>query len=524
MASFTYPGVYIEELSSGQHTITGVATSIAAFIGWAPQGPVLQATLVQSWSDYQAIYGGLSNPASYLSYAVNQFFANGGTQAYIVRLVANENTTGASQVATTATNMVSTLTLFASNPGAWGNNLQIVITPSSADATRFSLLVQLVSGGMTTTLESYSNLSASATDSQYVVTVIDSDSNYITFMDPANNPPVPPTTAPSTPVAASVLLGATTKALDGDVLDPTDGSGKFESTLAPTSATTPFTGYRLLDPVEIFNILCVPGESDATQIEALQGYCAGRRAFYIIDPPQVSTASGLNTSGPAGNGGTAISGQYLSNSAYYFPWVLAPDPLVGNRPRLFPPSGFVAGIYASTDASRGVWKAPAGINASLSGVLGLQYALTDAQNGSLNPKAINCLRQFKVYGDVVWGARTLAGNDQAGSQWKYVPIRRLALFLESSLYDGTQWVVFEPNDETLWGQVRMNVGTFMQGLFLQGAFAGTTPQQAYFVKCDAENNPPASVALGVVNILVGFAPLYPAEFVVIQIQQIVNQS
>ena len=180
MASFTYPGVYIEELSSGQHTITGVATSIAAFIGWAPQGPVLQATLVQSWSDYQAIYGGLSNPASYLSYAVNQFFTNGGTQAYIVRLVANENTTGASQVATTATNTVSTLTLFASNPGAWGNNLQIVITPSSADATRFSLLVQLVSGGMTTTLESYSNLSASATDPQYVVTVIDSDSNYIT--------------------------------------------------------------------------------------------------------------------------------------------------------------------------------------------------------------------------------------------------------------------------------------------------------------------------------------------------------
>jgi phage tail sheath protein FI len=154
----------------------------------------------------------------------------------------------------------------------------------------------------------------------------------------------------------------------------------------------------------------------------------------------------------------------------------------------------------------------------------LQYSLTDGQNGSLNPKAVNCLRQFSVYGDVVWGARTLAGNDEAGSQWKYVPIRRLALFLESSLYDGTQWVVFEPNDETLWGQVRMNVGTFLQGLFLQGAFAGTTPQQAYFVKCDAENNPASSVALGVVNILVGFAPLYPAEFVVIQIQQIVGQN
>jgi phage tail sheath protein FI len=170
-----------------------------------------------------------------------------------------------------------------------------------------------------------------------------------------------------------------------------------------------------------------------------------------------------------------------------------------------------------------VWKAPAGINASLTGVSGLQYKLTDAENGDLNIQAINCLRQFKVYGDVVWGARTLQGNDQAGSEWKYIPIRRLALYIESSLYDGTQWVVFEPNDTPLWSQIRLNVGAFMQGLFLQGAFQGTTPQQAYFVKCDAENNPQASIDLGIVNILVGFAPLYPAEFVVIQIQQIAGQ-
>jgi phage tail sheath protein FI len=154
---------------------------------------------------------------------------------------------------------------------------------------------------------------------------------------------------------------------------------------------------------------------------------------------------------------------------------------------------------------------------------GLTTILTDLQNGTLNTQAINCLRSFPVYGDVVWGARTLRGNDQVGSEWKYVPIRRLALFLESSLYDGTQWVVFEPNDERLWSQIRMNVGAFMQGLFLQGAFQGTTPQQAYFVKCDAENNPQSSIDLGIVNILVGFAPLYPAEFVVIQIQQMAGQ-
>jgi len=170
-----------------------------------------------------------------------------------------------------------------------------------------------------------------------------------------------------------------------------------------------------------------------------------------------------------------------------------------------------------------VWKAPAGIDAGLAGEAGLTIPLTDLQNGTLNIHAVNCLRNFPVYGDVIWGSRTLRGSDPVGSEWKYVPIRRLALFLESSLYQGTQWGVFEPNDERLWGQIRMNVGAFMQGLFLQGAFQGTTAQSAYFVKCDRENNPQASIDLGIVNVLVGFAPLYPAEFVVIQIQQMAGQ-
>jgi phage tail sheath protein FI len=520
MAALNYLGVYIEELQSAQHTITGAATSIAVFIGWAPQGPVQQATLVQSWSDYQALFGGIANSASYLSYAVNQFFGNGGTQAYIVRLVADANTTGATQTAATASKAVSTLHLWASNPGAWGNNLSISITLSKSDTSKFSLLVQLVVNGQTTTLESYSNLSVVSTDPQYVVSVIDSDSNYITFLNPTTTPPSAPSSAPAMPSAVTSLSLA--GGHDGDVLDPTDTTGKFLATLNLTSANG--TTIPWLDPLPIFNLVCIPGESNAATLEIFQQYCAVRLAFLIIDAPQSSTVSGLTTSGPAGSGGTAFSGQYLSNSAYYFPWVMAPDPLVGNRSRLFPPSGFVAGIYAATDANRGVWKAPAGIQASLGGVLGLQYTLSDAQNGSLNPQAINCLRQFQVYGNVVWGARTMAGNDEMGSQWKYVPIRRLALFIESSLYDGTQWVVFEPNDETLWGQIRLNVGTFLQGLFLQGAFAGSSPQQAYFVKCDGENNPAPSVALGVVNILVGFAPLYPAEFVVIQIQQIIGQN
>ncbi len=424
---------------------------------------------------------------------------------------------GPGVVAATAT-AGGSLTLFASSPGVWGDTLLVSITPLASNPSRFSLLVQQVgSSGQVTTLESYVNLSVQPTDSSYVVTVINNDSNYITFTNPKTNANVVPTAPPAATGTPVAFAGG----LDGTVLVPASDLN-FE--LALLSASNPSAGINLLDRVDIFNLLCVPGETDAPTISTLQAYCARKRAFFIVDSPQYTTISNLIQSGPVGSTSGSITGEYASNSAFYFPWVQAPDPLAGNRPTLFPPCGFVAGIYAATDASRGVWKAPAGINASLTGNSGLQYVLTDLENGSLNTQAVNCERQFKVYGDVVWGARTLAGNDQAGSEWKYVPIKRLALFMESSLYDGTKWVVFEPNDETLWGQIRLNVGTFLQGLFLQGAFAGTTPAQAYFVKCDVENNPPASTALGVVNILVGFAPVYPAEFVVIQIQQIVAQA
>jgi phage tail sheath protein FI/uncharacterized protein YjdB len=411
-----------------------------------------------------------------------------------------------------------TLALFAANPGAWGNNVQVSI--QSGSSGKFGLQVsQLQSNGVPKVVESYVNLSINSTDPQYVVNVIDNDSAYITFVNPATG--LPPTSLSGVPAATSSPISLAGGS-DGSVLLPaSDGNFEVELNAGGSSGNG---GVHLLDRVDIFNLLCVPNETDAPTISLLQEYCNVERAFYIVDPPQNTTVSNLEKFGPIGSTPGSITGQYSINSAYYFPWVMAPDPLLGNRVRLFPPCGFVAGIYAATDTARGVWKAPAGIEAGLTGAAGLQFVLTDLENGTLNIQAINCLRQFKVYGDVVWGARTLQGNDQAGSEWKYVPIRRLALFLESSLYDGTQWVVFEPNDETLWSQVRLNVGAFMQDLFQKGAFAGTTPQQAYFVKCDAENNPDSSVALGVVNILVGFAPLYPAEFVVIQIQQIAGQS
>jgi len=295
-----------------------------------------------------------------------------------------------------------------------------------------------------------------------------------------------------------------------------------------------FTGIYALEKVDLFNLLCIPeatraapGNPSALDItvdpnaiySAAIALCDSRRAFLLLDaPPNVNTVSGAvdwKTSG------LTVSD---ANGAAFFPRLRLPDPLNNYQLRTFAPCGVVAGLYARIDGTRGVWKAPAGIEATLSGVQSLVYKMTDAENGVLNPLGLNCFRTFPVYGSVLWGARTLVGADADASQWKYVPVRRIALFLEESLYRGTQWVVFEPNDEPLWAAIRLNIGSFMQNLFRQGAFQGQTPADAYFVKCDSDTTTQADIDLGIVNILVGFAPLKPAEFVIIQIQQMAGQG
>ncbi|CAN5908709.1 hypothetical protein BH23GEM7_BH23GEM7_23920 [soil metagenome] len=285
------------------------------------------------------------------------------------------------------------------------------------------------------------------------------------------------------------------------------------------------TGMYALEDADLFNILCLPAAAelaDAGEMQAVyadaEAYCEERRAFLLIDIPEsvnelneMETWLGEN------------EGLRHRNAAVYFPRVRFPDPLNANRLRSFAASGTVAGLYAATDASRGVWKAPAGTEARLRNVQGLDSLLTDRQNGVLNPLGVNALRNFPVYGNVSWGARTLDGADVQASDWKYIPVRRLALFLEESLYRGTKWVVFEPNDEPLWAQIRLNIGSFMQNLFRQGAFQGRTPREAYLVKCDRETTTQDDINRGIVNILVGFAPLKPAEFVIIRIQQLAGQ-
>ncbi len=316
--------------------------------------------------------------------------------------------------------------------------------------------------------------------------------------------------------------GATTRGSDGQ--DPTiiDNSSNIAAALIGEQDDK--TGLFALEDVDIFNILSIPQAAELEQNDMssiytqAEIYCEQRRAFLIVDiPPSEDTLQ------EAMDWLDDNAGLRHKNAAVYFPRPRIPDPLNDNRLRSVGASGTMAGLYARTDSTRGVWKAPAGIEGQLRNVPQLSYKLTDPENGQLNPLGMNALRNFDVFGNISWGARTLMGANQLVSDWKYIPVRRLALFLEESLFRGTQWVVFEPNDEPLWAQIRLNIGAFMQDLFRQGAFQGTTPRDAYLVKCDAETTTQNDINNGIVNIVVGFVPLKPAEFVVIKIQQLAGQ-
>ena len=311
-------------------------------------------------------------------------------------------------------------------------------------------------------------------------------------------------------------VAAADEASDGGPLEERDftGAGKESAN----------EGLYALNKADLFNLLCIPGYKDTGSgfdvdkglVSSAASYCEARCAMLLLDSPVSWSTTAAAKAGIALGVGTTSK-----NAALFFPRLRQPNPEPNSRD--FGSSGAVAGVFARTDRLRGVWKAPAGLEAALIGVPELTVRLTDAENGELNPLAVNCLRSFPGKGKVVWGARTLAGADRAGSEWKYIPVRRTALFIEESLYRGTQWVVFEPNDEPLWAQIRLNIGAFMHGLFRNGAFQVCTPRDAYFVKCDTETTTQSDIDLGVVNIILGFAPLNPAEFVVVKIQQMAGR-
>jgi len=572
----TYPGVYIEEIPSGVRTITGVATSITAFVGQALSGPTDEPITINNFGDFERLFGGLWKD-SMLGYAVRDFFLNGGSQAIIVRLYEVDTSQGAKPAKTPVT--VGKFGLEAAYFGAWGANLRANIDTNTTDDKLFNLTVRDVSPSGR--VEKHMNLTVEDGDRR-IDNVLKAESKLVRVKGAMPTPAdlkevqdaakklaeeqkklddmvkADPNDA-GIPAQRTAVETART-ALNGLALDPVsqaeqkladarrtnspnsqavkDAEKAVKDALdaiatsngAPLTAAS-FTGpgkenakegLYALRKADLFNILCIPpytntGDVDVSLIAEAAVYCERRRAMLLVDPR--STWADKD----AAKAGVIDVGTNSKNAALFFPRLVMPDPLRENRLANFVPSGAVAGIFARTDTQRGVWKAPAGLDATLVGVSALSVPLTDAENGELNPLGINCLRTLPPVGRVVWGSRTLQGDDRMASEWKYIPVRRTALFIEESLYRGTQWVVFEPNDEPLWAQIRLNVGAFMHNLFRQGAFQGKTPRDAYFVKCDKETTTQNDINLGIVNIIVGFAPLKPAEFVIIKLQQIAGQ-
>lgn len=570
----TYPGVYIEEIPSGVRTITGVATSITAFIGRTLMGPRDEPTPINNFGDFERQFGGLAVDYP-LSYAVRDFYLNGGSQASIVRLYRDPAT--ASDASATFT--IDGLGFIAKSPGEWGKKLRTTIDVEVSEEvkTRLGLTASdalfnlTLSHGSST--EKFLNVSVDD-NARRIDRVLKAESNLIDWKGawPGPVPAVPNIKAAA--VAYTALLadpGDATKqtAYEDAKLLLDDDATAAEKTLAVALAASPQvpaditaaqaaivaaetamngsdgqaldqttyegsktnkTGLYALDKADLFNLLCIPpdtreGDTPGAVYQTAMSYCKERRAMLIVDAPAAWSANKETAAATAqaGLAGLGLSGEAARNAALYFPRVLESDPLRDGQTDTFVPCGIIAGIMARTDTSRGVWKAPAGLDSSMNGIQGVNVNLNDDENGMLNPLGINCLRAFPINGRVIWGARTLRGADQLADEWKYIPVRRTALFIEESLYRGTQWVVFEPNDEPLWSQIRLNIGAFMHNLFRQGAFQGATPRQAYFVKCDKETTTQNDIDRGIVNIVVGFAPLKPAEFVIIKLQQIAGE-
>jgi len=646
----SYPGVYVEEVSSGVRPITAASTSTAAFIGEAEKGSLSEAVLIYNFTQFQNLYGGFLDN-SRLAHAVYQFFNNGGSQCYIIRVSGTNTHTASIGLADRGATPQLSLTVSAVSPGDWGNRIELAVSDGIRDpANEFNLKVYME--GETTPRESFENLSMVPGAPNFAETATGNSKSIRITVNPANSndtagsslgagaPSLPlpagrtrlrvnvnndgyqeinlqdgvgadagqaadlstaaniataiqfvarqlarqrSTTDPqafasftasvssgalllssgTTGVASSVsvapasdaaadasnalklgrlvlgaketLGGAVTRPANNSVAVPrylvgdhaTPAAGVFAGSVVkgsdgdPVTTDQPFVNsFGLLDRITDVSVLAVPGRGSNVLVGEGMNYCAKRPlsdCFFIGDLSEDDDAVGELQA--------FVNGISPKNSygAVYAPWLLMLDPTGRSKePVAVPPSGFVAGLYAKTDAQRGVWKAPAGTAAALAGATGLKINFTDVEQGNLNPDPyhVNLIRQFPAAGRIIWGARTITSD----AEWRYVPVRRTAIFLRVSIYNGIQWAVFEPNDEPLWSQLRLNINSFMMTLFRRGAFQGATPAQAFFVKCDGESTTQDDIDQGIVNVLVGFAPLKPAEFVVVKISQKAGQS
>lgn len=544
----TYPGVYIQELPSSVHSISPAPTSIAVFIGYThpflTENPGVPVQCF-SFADYQRNFGGFfSSPwqVDYVGQAVFQFFINGGATCYVVGLKSQH--------------------VYDSN-----GTQKFAVLPATAEITdgtgKITLTATQPAGiagsGVTTGIlmqVTVSNLAKTTNTNDTADVVISYGTTVETYRKVLIAPPSTPTPGSMSLDLVSALASSSLVTAAAGSPAPTAfeaGTTTFTYTGAASSTVVPDTNLpwsviepsgvdfltalgdgQPLDKVTVFNLLVLPGittqsfeNPPAAAFNVLSdalSYCERKRAFLILDSPPGVTVEALIT-GLTASTPTTVN-PISTNGAIYFPWLQTADPLTGAA-STSPPSGFVAGMFAQEDNARGVWKSPAGLETALLGTPGVVPGgvMTDMQQGVLNNQAINSIRQFPGLTPVIFGARTLAYTDLAlKDQWGYVAVRRMALFLEQSLYANLTWAVFEPNDTPLWNALTQEVSAFMLSLFRQGAFAGTTPRQAFLVQCDSTTTTPTDVANGIVNILVAFAPLRPAEFVVVQIAQMAGQA
>jgi phage tail sheath protein FI len=507
MPEYLYPGVYIEEIDTGNKPIEGVSTSTVGFLGLAERGPAVP-TLVTSFGEYRRSFGSYVNENGadrYLAYAVEGFFTNGGLRCYVQR-VFHRDAQNANNSAQPASALVDNkMTITAIGPGAWGNRLAYRIDAAGLkDGTLFKLTVMYwpdaLPGDVAAApnssppppvIEVFDNLSAVPSASTFYESEVNGFSNLVTVKQGAAGPPA--LNNAGTPFGNQGAEGAALAPADfqGDATDPANK-----------------TGLEALADIDDISILCCPDEfyfgvRDHTVAGYLVDQCERLKyRFAILQSPVSQPPSDANFPTPSKRG----------YAAYYYPWLWIVNPVSGAQV-LIPPGGHIAGIYARSDTNRGVHKDPA--NEPIQGIDHLQLQTNNQQQGALNPIGIDVLRFFKGQGNLVWGGRTTSPDPD----WKYINVRRLFIFVEKSIERGTQWVVFEPNDAPLWARVTRSVSDFLTGLWKDGMLQGQTKEQAYFVRCDRSTMTQADIDNGRLIMIIGIAPVKPAEFVIFRIGQ-----
>ena len=478
MAEYLRPDVYVQEISSGEKPIQAVSTSTGAFVGVTARGPIGKAVLVTSWTDFVNKFAlGCDSPFlknSDLPNAVYGFFQNGGARCYVVRVASESSVRAKCLLAEEG------LEIQAKDEGAWANDILKVKVVTGVGAT-FNVQVY-IKNELVEVLERLSNSKSSV---NYFVDVINDTSNYL-YVDPSTDKQLVATTEQ--------------KAM---------ASGDDNATGLTNSEFTGVKGLLALDTIQDVNLIAIPGKTEEAIASALVGYCDTRNdCFAIVDSPKGADLEAIKEYREA-LGGT--------NGAVYYPWGKISDPLGRNSQSLkvCPPSGHIMGIYARTDTSRGVYKAPAGEEAVVRGFADLELPLALGEVDVLNPLGVNCIIAKPNKGIIVWGARSLASDPSK----RYVSDVRYDLMVRKSLYEGTQWAVFEPNDESLWDKVDTSLRSFLDTQWRDGALIGTTEDEAYYVKCDSELNDETAINNGQLVAEIGYAKQKPAEFVIIKIVQ-----